>query len=48
MENSESKAFFVVSSVAHFADSDVVGSVPPARLRHRLGLAFSPPASQAR
>jgi hypothetical protein len=25
----------------------VLGSVPQARLRHRLGLALSPPASQA-
>jgi hypothetical protein len=41
------RCFSYVSSVAHFVGcGHVLGSVPQARLRHRLGLAFSPPASQ--
>ena len=47
MKYFESKVFFYVSSVAHFVGWGVWGSVPQARLRHRLGLLLSPPASQA-
>ena len=49
IENSKFELFFVhVSSVAHFVGlGGVLGSAPQARLRHRLGLALSPPASQA-
>jgi hypothetical protein len=44
----ESSLVFHVLSVAHFAGSNLCWvSVPQARLRHRLGLALSPPASQA-
>jgi len=35
------------SCVACFAGSTEIGALPQARLRHRLGLALSPPASQA-
>ena len=48
IENSKFKLFFVqLSSVAHFVGWDRVGLGPQARLRHRLGLALFPPASQA-
>jgi hypothetical protein len=36
-----------LASVAHFVDSVSFCFKPQARLRHRLGLALSPPASQA-
>ena len=36
-----------LSSVAHFVGWASVEFGPQARLRHRLGLALSPPASQA-
>jgi len=40
--------FFKILSIAHFVGSDPVWlRFPEARLRHRLGLALSPPASQA-
>ena len=48
MKKLEFNLFLNVSSVAHFRGlGPVLGLVPQARLRHRLGLALSPPASQA-